>query len=155
MTSLLKQHLYSKLLHQLTYVSATCPKTWIYLRDSCYKFSNRTLIWSEAQYDCEALGSNLAIVNSRAEQKALASYVKEQTWIGLQNVTSRWLWVDGSAATYTHWIPDQPDNHLGAEHCAEMKPGSSIHKGRWNDINCNTHLNYVCEISGKPDMMMF
>lgn len=150
MTSRLRKCCYSEEVLLLHYISATCPNTWVQLRDSCYRFSSNKLVWSEAKSTCEAQGSKLAVVNSPAEQNLLASSVAERTWIGLHrdpNDTSRWLWIDGSNVTYTSWRNKQPDNYLGTGNCAEINP--SLEAGKWNDRNCTHHVHYVCEISGK------
>ena len=57
------------------------------------------------------MGSKLAMVTSQAEQQALASKISQDVWIGLHrdpNDHSRWMWVDGSRATYTHWRNREP-----------------------------------------------
>ena len=153
MTFRLHQYSYSETLCKLTYISATCPQSWIHLRDSCYRFSDKALAWREAQFHCEALGSNLAVVTSQAEQQALASNVKHLTWIGLYRDPksgSRWLWVDESLVAYTNWYTGEPNDSGGAEDCVEFL-FTPHHEVKWNDKNCNRPLRYVCEISGKKE----
>ena len=55
---------------------------------------------------------------------------------------SRWLWVDGSRPTYTHWHKGEP-NGLHEE-CAEMYPKP----WKWNDAPCRYTYRYVCETRG-------
>ena len=148
----LLQYSYTEYLCKLTYILATCPQSWIHLRNSCYRFSDKNLAWREAQFHCEALGSNLAVVTSQAEQQALASNVKSLTWIGLyrdpKNM-SRWLWVDESLVTYTNWRTGEPNDFGGAEDYVELlTPYRGV---KWNDRNCNRSLRYACEISGKTE----
>ena len=132
------------------YLLATCPKTWLQLRDSCYKFSSNTLTWTAAKSVCEAMESKLAVVSSRSKKEILAPNVEKRTWIGLHrhpSNTSGWQWIDGSKVFYTNWNGGQPDNHQGAENCVEMAPAS----GTWNDRNCTDHSHYICEMSGRSE----
>ena len=125
-----------------------CPNNWIHLQGSCYRVPSKSLSWTAAKSDCEAQGAKLAIVTSQAEQKALVSKISQKVWIGLwrdPNVHSRWLWVDGSIATYTHWSPGEPNDAGGVEDCAHMFPPA----GKWNDLACSSSLKYLCETNGR------
>ena len=100
------------------------------------------------------MGSKLAVVSSRSEQKALAPNVERKMWIGLHrdpNDTSRWQWIDGSKVSYTNWNVGQPDNNQSVEHCAEIHPAP----GTWNGRKCGDHLQYLCKMSaGKSEMII-
>ena len=92
---------------------------------------------------CEALGSNLAILDSPDEQQEVRWGVR--TWIGLHRDSSnksRWQWIDSSLAVRLNFFPNNPDNSGGIEDCVEMYPSR-----KWNDLNCNTPLHYSCELS--------
>ena len=94
------------------------------------------------------MGSKLAMVTSQAEQQALASKISQNVWIGLHrdpNDNSRWMWVDGSRATYTHWNNGEPNDHGGNEDCTHMFPPA----GKWNDMPCSYGLQYLCETKGR------
>ena len=148
-----KEKWWDKLTHHHVYfwlskVLGPCPNNWIHLQGSCYNVPSKSLSWTAAKSDCEALGSKLAIVTSQAEQQALVSKISQNVWIGLwrdPNVHSRWLWVDGSIATYTHWPPGEPNDAGGVEDCAHMFPPA----GKWNDLACSSSLKYLCETNGR------
>lgn len=129
------------------------------MRGSCYKFSVNTLGWNASKLACEALGSDLAVINSQDEGKALAPRVVYRSWIGLHRESknkSRWLWVDGSGVSYTHWDHREPNNLNGTEDCTEIYPAYlTPHAGKWNDRTCNVSLHYICEINGKSETIMF
>ena len=119
-----------------------CPLNWVSRQFACYKLSSNTLEWIAAKYVCEALGSNLAILDSPAEQQEVGWGVR--TWIGLHRDSSnnsRWQWIDGSLAVYLNFASNQPDNWNGTEDCVEMYPSR-----KWNDSNCNIPLHYSCEV---------
>ncbi|KAL9968109.1 hypothetical protein ACROYT_G026441 [Oculina patagonica] len=112
------------------------------MEGSCYNFSSDALNWTAAKSACEALGSNLVVINSRDEQQAIAAKVSQRTWIGLYRNpknTSRWLWVDGSPVNYTNWARGEP-NSPNSEECGEMYPN-----GKWNDKECYAPRPFVCE----------
>ncbi|XP_078377377.1 uncharacterized protein LOC144660589 isoform X2 [Oculina patagonica] len=130
-----------------------CRNNWIHFQGSCYKlFSNNVnwMNWTAAKSACEALGSKLVSINSRAEQQAIGANVTSNNWfsawIGLyrdpQDYWS-WLWVDGSRPNYTNWYPGEPNN-LGGEGCGEIYPQS--YEWKWNDLSCYLHNRpYICE----------
>ena len=94
------------------------------------------------------MGSKLAMVTSKAEQQALASKISQNVLIGLYrdpNDDSRWLWVDGSRATYTHWNTGEPNDAGGNEDCTMMLSSD----GKWNDLACFNSFKYLCETNGR------
>jgi len=114
------------------------------MQGSCYKFSSKALNWTAAKSACEALGSDLVVINSQTEQQALTSQIRQRTWIGMHRDPkdkSRWLWVDGSRLTYTYWYEGEPNSVY--EECAEMYP--KVHGWKWNDLGCSNSFPYVCE----------
>ena len=56
-------------------VLTVCPKNWVRFRNSCYKFSSKSASSNAAKASCEAQGSHLVVINSRAENQALGSRV--------------------------------------------------------------------------------
>ncbi len=114
-------------------------------------FSTQTLNWNAAKSACEALGSKLVVINSQAEQQALAPKTSVKTyWIGLYRdpkEKSRWMWVDGSRPGFTAWRTGEPNNWMGQgveEDCTEMYV-------TWNDLACKSVAPYICEIDGRSE----
>ena len=132
----------------IQYIFIACPNSWVNLQGSCYKISSKALNWTSAKSACEALGSDLVVINSHTELQALTSKVSKTTWIGLHRDSkdkSRWLWVDGSRPTYAHWNSGEP-NGLHEE-CAQMY--SKVHEWKWNDGLCSHSYPYICETRGE------
>ncbi|KAL9968058.1 hypothetical protein ACROYT_G026384 [Oculina patagonica] len=131
--------------------TSVCPNGWIHLQSSCYKFFSKGLTWNAAKSACEALGSNLVVINSQAENQAVGQNITGGQWpyIGLYRDPkdkSRWMWVDGSRPTYTNWYSGEPNNAGGNEDCAQMQ--SKSYGWTWNDLACNSdNLSHVCETS--------
>ncbi|KAL9952690.1 hypothetical protein ACROYT_G039981 [Oculina patagonica] len=111
------------------------------MQGRCYKFFSTKLNWNAAKSACEALGSELVIINSQAEQQAIRAIIKQKIWIGLYRDPkdkNSFLWVDGSRPSYTNWGAGEPNNHNGNEDCTDF---GTI----WNDLACRTTNPYVCE----------
>lgn len=117
-------------------------------------FSGRTS-WNAAKSACEALGAKLVVLNSQAENQAIGEKITrgQGTYIGLHRNPrdrSRWLWVDRSRSTFTHWDSGEPNDVGGREDCVHMRSKSQGYK--WNDLPYNIAyvVSYACETRGKP-----
>ena len=64
-------------------------------------------------------------------------------WIGFQDMITEGVfqWTDGSPTAYTNWRPNEPNNFLGNENCAEFRRDIG-----WNDNNCDNVFTSLCEI---------
>ena len=61
-----------------------------------------------------------------------------------------WLWVNGQNTTFFKWEDGEPNNDDGlggSEDCAIMK---QYDEGDWNDLNCDTTRDYVCQTYKAP-----
>ena len=94
------------------------------------------------------------VLNTEAEQQALAPLVAYHTWIGLHRDLrnmSRWLWVDKSNTDYTNWYKGEPNSTGGTGDCVLLS-GNTLprnYSSKWFDVSCTFSFNYVCEMSGK------
>ena len=123
------------------------------------KVHSNPLDWTSAKSACEALGSSLVVLNSKAKLRDFPQLLKvvapskRVLWIGLYRNPEnqhRWLWVGRSAVYFTSWDTGQPDNYgSNDEDCGELRMPS----GKWNDLPCHYHLPYICEISGKYNIL--
>ncbi|XP_034003333.1 CD209 antigen-like protein E isoform X1 [Trematomus bernacchii] len=125
----------------------TCPEGWKMFSCSCYLFlSTEKRSWEQSRDNCTAGGADLVIVDSKEEQKFIASKIKEPTWIGLNDTEEEgtWKWVDGSPLNLnlTFWSTAQPDNFDG-EDCVEIR--SIVHSQSWNDRPCTNDQHWICE----------
>ena len=141
------------------FLTVLCPRGWLSsFHGGCFKVHSNPLDWNSAKSACEALGSSLAVPNSKAKSREFPQLLKSAgasklyLWIGLYRDPKnerRWLWVDGSTAYFTFWYTGEPNNAGSNEDCVEMWPG----KWKWNDIACGYHFPYICEISGKYNIL--
>ena len=106
--------------------------------------------WNDARKTCIDEGGQLAIINSDAEGTILVDWLKgeniAEAWIGTHDMFRKGHWVTLTgetlaAAGYDHWLPDQPDNAGGTEHC-----GTLHQHGGMNDLTCSRTQSYFCKI---------
>ena len=142
------------------FLTVLCPRGWLSsFHGGCFKVHSNPLDWNSAKSACEALGSSLAVLNSKAKlldflqllKSAAAS--KRVLWIGLyRNPENKqgWLWVGRSTVYFTSWDTGEPNNYKSNdEDCGQLRMPS----GKWNDLPCHHHLPYICEISGKYNIL--
>ena len=148
-------------LHQQTnndgshYLSVLCPRGWVLsFHGECFQFHSNPLHWSAAKSACEALGSNLAVLNSKAKLQdfpvSAAPVIKILVfWIGLYKDPInklRWLWVGGSNFSFNSWSTGRPDTAAHTQACGVIRMSSK----KWYDLPCSRfRLPYICEINGK------
>ena len=147
-------------LHQQTnndgshYLSVLCPRGWVLsFHGECFQFHSNLLHWSSAKSACEALGSNLAVLNSKAKLQdfpvsAAPVTARKFFWIGLYKdpINKQWLWVGGSKVSFSSWSTVQPNTALRNGDCAFMRMSS---KKWYNRLCLRIRLPYICEINGK------
>ncbi|XP_034003322.1 CD209 antigen-like protein E isoform X1 [Trematomus bernacchii] len=128
----------------------TCPEGWRMVGCVCYLLSTEKASWEQSRQDCTARGADLVIVDSYEEQEFITSMIKEQTWIGLNDINQEgtWKWVDGTPLNLKYW-GSTPDNGSGdpvwgEEDCASLVDGRET-RTNWNDLRCATRLQWICE----------
>jgi len=123
-----------------------------YHKGSHYYCSKGKSSWSNAKKVCNDRGGHLAIVNDESENQYLASKLSAQVaFIGHSDHSSEGQWKDvkGRAMSYANWDTDQPNNHDGKQHYAELHP-----TGFWND-NYNTYnREYIMEMPGGHNLKL-
>ena len=106
---------------------------------------------SEATYRCNSVGGELPMVKTSHQQwvilRLASAYRWSDTWLDGSDLESEgtWMWRDGMRMdlTYTNWLPGEPSNSGGYEHCLTMRANRG---GFWNDGNCNGKLPYICQM---------
>ncbi|KAF6033443.1 hypothetical protein EB796_008249 [Bugula neritina] len=138
--------------------SNSCPSGWIAGPfTNCYKFViSQKVTWRAAQGLCRDMGGTLATLDSKNEiiwMRGYRSYHPSlwgAAWLGGYLKDGVWLWhgrIADSAITNTDWSPGEPNNQDGLEGCVEVYGGDVTLSAqfRWNDLNCNDLLGYICE----------
>ncbi|XP_042284935.1 macrophage mannose receptor 1-like [Thunnus maccoyii] len=130
-----------------------CAVGWtpVLSRNYCYKhFSESTSskrTWYEARDYCRAIGGDLLSIHSAAELHIQPERYK-RVWIGLSapDPITGYVWSDGSPLQFQHWEEGEPNNKNNVESCVEMKLHWWDLSGSWNDVHCETYLEWLCQI---------
>ncbi len=108
--------------------------------------------WDGARALCKSYSPayDLVAFADAAEASAVQGWVTGDAWLGLTDSPSRvsgasdevYLWVDGSAPTFTSWDDAEPASDR-ADSCVIMEAVS----GRWDAASCdyNVYREVVCE----------
>jgi hypothetical protein len=116
------------------------------------------LTWSAARDRCAAEGASLPIASSQADDDrlladlgsllSLTPTLRFGAWLGSSDlaVEGTWVWVDGTAVSYTAWRSGEPNNgfYSGVQHAVE-NCGELEYDGQWDDQSCDGLHPYACE----------
>ena len=117
-----------------------------------YKLHSYPMVnWNDARKICMDEGGELPIIQSNAEAKMLVDWLSREnvweTWIGTHDMFEQghWVTLKGEPLEKTgfdHWLPGEPDNAGGVEHC-----GVFVRTNGMNDLTCNSLSAYFCKIN--------
>uniref|UniRef100_A0A914WEW8 Fibrinogen C-terminal domain-containing protein n=1 Tax=Plectus sambesii TaxID=2011161 RepID=A0A914WEW8_9BILA len=112
--------------------------------------------WSDAEDYCRNSGgsnSHLTSIASAFDSNEIMAIAAanpaigslDQVWIGGEGVNQDtfFQWIDGSAFTYTNWMPGQPQLLYS---CVSANPSS----GQWQTELCETQNYFICKYSMQP-----
>ncbi|XP_046350294.2 perlucin-like [Haliotis rufescens] len=128
-----------------------CSDGFVESGNACFHVEVMNVNWAEAKIYCEAMKAKLATIDSASKAQSVQQYMdtvkgaSELTWIDGSDLYTEgeWFWMDSQKIfTYTNWIPGQPDNGGGTEHCAHLNKRYGY---KWNDHDCTVKLNFLCE----------
>uniref|UniRef100_A0A8B9R3A1 C-type lectin domain-containing protein n=1 Tax=Anas platyrhynchos TaxID=8839 RepID=A0A8B9R3A1_ANAPL len=122
-----------------------CPEGWRPFQESCYYFSGDQMPWNESQQNCSGMGSQLVVINTKAEQ------FKHQRngvilYIGLRaQEVGQWRWAGQTPynESAAFWRPGEPSNKP-AEMCVVIYHNTE-NLWNWNDVPCTTRSYRICE----------
>ncbi|NXY59870.1 CLC4E protein, partial [Callaeas wilsoni] len=128
-----------------------CPKDWIRFQRSCYFLSFDKKNWIESEQNCTGMGSQLVVINSKAEQVFLSEQIKqprnrENFYIGLfAEKVHQWQWVDKTpySVTAAYWREGEPSDSLD-ENCTVMHVFAEP-LNNWNDVRSALAHHRICE----------
>ncbi|KAH7724809.1 C-type lectin 6, partial [Aphelenchoides avenae] len=144
--------------------TAPCPAAWIHCPNSgkCFQWLDGGFNHSDGQARCQAIGGNLATVDSPAATQCLLDMASKnytdlgRVWIGLVDSErldihpkecTCWQWLDGTPYDYNYFPTDGPINQNGLEFCTEAYlQASGLKVGDWNDNDCGVYNAALCSI---------
>nr|XP_019930721.2 perlucin [Crassostrea gigas] len=149
--------LFAVSLFQAVTPQSECPHGWTRRDSSCYLFVTHVANdWTESEFFCRLLHSNLAEIETQEEGTFLQSQARIHThenrdshgfWIGGTDAVEegKWIWItSGHSFTYSHWAPGFPDDYHGNEDCLELFKDERF---LWNDEKCDHRMSFICELS--------
>ncbi|XP_033731034.1 perlucin-like [Pecten maximus] len=134
-----------------------CPDGSVVHSTSCYLFFNMRTSWSEAEFYCRLLNTNLLSIETVEEQTFIGNHLTREGsatfsadglfWTGGTTLMTggRWMWEAASYPLgYTAWSPGEPDTHSDQKRCLAM----GFSKGfQWISSVCDHKHHFVCEAS--------
>ncbi|XP_071795637.1 CD209 antigen-like protein D [Asterias amurensis] len=133
------------------YDNSSCPESWHYWGNSCYKITEPRFTWSDAKDECRNLGRVLGVPSSNPENEFTAQLSEGVVWIDCNDreVEGRWKCKEGNVeVAYRNWNYNEPNNQ-GDEDCAAFYTtwwGSR----KWNDLECSRLERALCKMAGRP-----
>lgn len=122
-------------------------------RGRLYLLVREKKTWTQARAACQALGGDLACINSRAEHRFIYEEITQGqnviTWVGATDAHKEgdWVWLDGSD-DYWPWNKGEPNNTGRApQNHAALNKGGTISDLAEHDSRINA---YLCEWDGPP-----
>ncbi|XP_060092340.1 C-type lectin domain family 5 member A-like [Heteronotia binoei] len=110
---------------------------WEPYGSNSYGFSESMLEWSSSYSECDALYSNLVIINDEKEMDFLQNRTGNANYfIGLEypdDGSNKWLWWDGTEPRGDLFImrPNEVDKQCATLRGREVSPVSCHEKNRW------------------------
>jgi hypothetical protein len=127
-----------------------CPSGYIDVsgQTSKYRLITLTQSWTSAEADCEndGTGTHLAVISDNNEDNAIdALSAASSQWIGVSDRVNEGTFrnVTGPSTAYFDWATGDPDS--GAQGDCVAIIGT-----RWEDGNCGSLAQAVCECDGVP-----
>ena len=135
----------------------TCPRDFNEFRSyrgQCYKISNESYSWSEAQSDCKALNGYLLELYTQAEQTYLYEGIKStkyvdkiRFWIGASDhlLSKQFLWNKTSQPPkhqVTNWPTGFPSGNTSALTCIMLLNDMEF---PWINVECIEESHYICK----------
>eukprot|EP00075_Anas_platyrhynchos_P015333 XP_027304586.1 C-type lectin domain family 4 member D-like [Anas platyrhynchos] len=136
-----------------------CQEGWRPFQESCYYFSDDQMPWNESQQNCSGMGSQLVVINTKAEQDFLSKEIRRQMkyrlnginlYIGLRaQKVGQWRWADQTPYNEraAFWRPGEPSN-IPEEMCVVIHYKTENLRN-WNDVPCRIHSYQICETAAE------
>uniref|UniRef100_A0A8C6TG71 Mannose receptor, C type 1b n=1 Tax=Neogobius melanostomus TaxID=47308 RepID=A0A8C6TG71_9GOBI len=166
------EYFYTLYLPQNTFILYTCPRiskyifpetidniwSYVFLVDcpvnylkkkkfprpprSCGSAQEKT--WYEARDYCRAIGGDLLSIHS-------SDQLHGRGWIGLHvpDANTGYAWSDGTPVRLSQIFfsfMGEPNNFNNAESCVEFRIYNWDESGSWNDVNCESYNDWLCQI---------
>ena len=114
------------------------------LHYSAYSFHDVDLNFNEAHTDCIGRHGDLVSIDNAVENSLIFNDSRilndNYWWIGLQNVSNKWSWTDGTPLNWTKWKKEPPNHECGL---------LNLQHDAWVSDKCHNRHPYICEYEGE------
>ncbi|XP_071795640.1 perlucin-like protein [Asterias amurensis] len=135
------------------YDDSSCPESWHYWGNSCYKITETAFTWADAKEECRNLGGVLAAPSSNQENEFIAQLVPDDwIWIDCNDLEVEGIWKcrdDSVEVAYRNWHDGEPNNAI-EEDCAAVAAFASWGNNQWFDRSCIISERALCKVAGRP-----
>ena len=117
-----------------------------------YRYFSNKVTWTEAKQICNKLGGHPVTIGSKAENDFVSGLISSSIWLGTtdEKQEGTFMWVDGSAMSYSNWAAGEPNNDTssaeGCENYVSMYGPDSELIGQWNDVFNYAQYGFICEV---------
>uniref|UniRef100_A0A8B9R1E2 C-type lectin domain-containing protein n=1 Tax=Anas platyrhynchos TaxID=8839 RepID=A0A8B9R1E2_ANAPL len=135
-----------------------CSEGWRPFQESCYYFSDDQMPWDESQQNCSGMGSQLVVINTKAEQAFLYKEIQMKyrqnginLYIGLrEKEAGQWRWADQTPYNEraAFWRRGEPSDQPSDELCVVIHYQKDIFRN-WNNVPCTIHSYWICETAAE------
>jgi len=125
-----------------------CDKGWEKLGDHCYRWVNNLMNWTAAEDFCQEEGGHLASVGSNETMDNIMYVLRrggfgdnDYFWLGGNDLAKEgvWEWTDCTPWEFSLWLPEEPSNWNGIEHCVAFRVNN-----RWNAARLSAGARPLC-----------
>uniref|UniRef100_A0A3Q3FAL6 C-type lectin domain-containing protein n=1 Tax=Labrus bergylta TaxID=56723 RepID=A0A3Q3FAL6_9LABR len=101
--------------------------------------------WADAQQYCREKYTDLATIESMADNNRLKGTEHSQAWIGPHRVwigmyREPWRWSDNRNSSFKNWRDGEPNNYLAVQHCVSLNLDYT-----WGDDDCTKMHSFWCQ----------
>ena len=133
------------------YDDSSCPESWHYWGNSCYKITELKVTWADAKDECRNMGGVLAAPSSNQENEFIAQLVPDYwIWIDCNDLEVEGIWKcrDGNVeVAYINWYSGEPNNAGVGEDCAVV---ATRRNQQWHDASCSRKEKAIYKMAGRP-----
>ena len=125
-----------------------CDEGWEKLVDHCYRWSTNVMNWTAAEDFCQEEGGHLASVGSNETMDNIMYVLRrggfgdnDYFWLGGNDLAKEgvWEWTDCTPWEFSLWLPEEPSNWNGIEHCVAFRVNN-----RWNAVRLSAGARPLC-----------
>uniref|UniRef100_A0A3Q3FWG9 C-type lectin domain-containing protein n=1 Tax=Labrus bergylta TaxID=56723 RepID=A0A3Q3FWG9_9LABR len=132
----------------LAYSPGFCTPMLYALRE--FHYIDLKMNWTDAQQYCRAKYTDLATIESMADNNRLKGIESSITWIGLHDDPlswkgiEPWRWSDNRNSSFKNWGHIEPNKYASVQYCVYRHQDYT-----WGDSECSKRFPFWCQTGEK------